>query len=271
MIADEPARARDLAVQAAREGGRVLRRAWEAGGPAQEVREKASGDYVTDVDRLAERAIRSFLEAEAPDVPVVGEELGGEHSGLFWLVDPLDGTTNFLHGLPVFGVSVALMVEGRPLAGAVHAPALDLTFAAARGLGAEGSGRPLRVSSRDPAAAVVGTGFPFRVKDRLPRYEGLLRPALRTFEDLRRPGAAALDLAWVASGVLDGFFELGLSSWDVAAGALLIEEAGGVVTDWCGGPDYLSGDILAGNPAVHGALVELARGGRDHSPRGTSS
>jgi myo-inositol-1(or 4)-monophosphatase len=225
---------------------------------------------VTEVDRRAERAIGSLLRVEAPEVPVVGEELGGEGghpSGRFWLVDPLDGTTNFFHGLPVFAVSVALMEGGRPVAGAVHAPMLGLTFSGASGLGAVGEERPLRVSARDPATAVVATGFPFRVKDRLPEYERLLRPALRTFEDLRRPGAASLDLAWVAAGTLDGFFELGLSPWDVAAGALLVEEAGGTVSGWDGGPDYLSGDILAGNPAVHRALLELA----GQPPAGASS
>ena len=265
MQPDELERARDLAVRAARDGGGVLRKAWEAGrgdgGPARDVQEKASGDYVTEVDREAERAIGSLLRAEAPEVAVVGEELGGQagrRSGRFWLVDPLDGTTNFFHGLPVFAVSVALLEGGRPVAGAVHAPMLGLTFSGAAGLGAAEGGRPLRVSSRDPATAVVATGFPFRVKDRLPEYERLLRPALRRFEDLRRPGAASLDLAWVAAGSLDGFFELGLSPWDVAAGGLLVEEAGGMVTDWAGGADYLSGDILAGNPAVHATLVELA-------------
>ena len=265
MLPEDLERARDLAVRATLEGGRVLREAWEAGrgdgGPAREVEAKAPGDYVTEVDRRAERAIGSLLRAEAPGVAVVGEELGGEvgsRPNRFWLVDPLDGTTNFFHGLPVFGVSVSLMDGGRPVAGAVHAPVLALTFSAARGLGAAEGGRPLRVSTRDPATAVVATGFPFRVKDRLPQYERVLRPALRTFEDLRRPGAASLDLAWVAAGTLDGFFELGLSPWDVAAGGLLVEEAGGRVTAWDGGPDYLSGDILAGNTAVHAALLELA-------------
>jgi myo-inositol-1(or 4)-monophosphatase len=274
MLPAELDQARDLAVRAALEGGRVLREAWEAGrgdgGPAREVQEKASGDYVTEVDRRAERAIESLLRAEAPEVAVVGEELGGQvgqPSGRFWVVDPLDGTTNFFHGLPVFGVSVALLDGGRPVAGAVHAPVLGLTFSGARDLGAAGDGRPLRVSSRDPSTAVVATGFPFRVKDRLPQYERLLRPALRRFEDLRRPGAASLDLAWVAAGTLDGFFELGLSPWDVAAGGLLVEEAGGVVSGWDGGPDYLSGDILAGNPAVHAVLLELS----GQSPAGESS
>jgi myo-inositol-1(or 4)-monophosphatase len=160
----------------------------------------------------------------------------------------------------VVGVSVALVEEGRPVAGAVHAPFLNTTFTAARNAGAEQDGRPLKVSSRSPEDAVVGTGFPFRQKDRLPEYEKVLQPALERFEDLRRPGVASLDLAWTAAGVFDGYFELGLSPWDVAAGALLIEEAGGLVTDWSGGPDYLSGDVLAGPPAVHQVLLKLAGG-----------
>jgi myo-inositol-1(or 4)-monophosphatase len=154
------------------------------------------------------------------------------------------------------------------VAGCVHAPFLGETYVAERHAGAwdrrsEGD-RRLTVSDRPPSRAVVGTGFPFRRKDLLPRYLDVLRPALERFEDLRRPGSASLDLAWTAAGIFDGFFELRLSAWDVAAGALLVEEAGGVVTDWAGGPDYLGGDILAGSRAVHAALLELA--GR--SPRG---
>ena len=225
-----------------------------------EVHNKAEGDYVTEVDRAAEEAIGMVLRDGAPGIPVVGEELGGRQEGLFWLVDPLDGTTNFVHGFPAVGVSVALVEEGRPMAGAVHGPLLGGTWSAARGLGAtDGDGRPLRVSDRPAERAVVGTGFPFRSKHRLEEYLAVFVPALRRFEDLRRPGAVCLDLAWVASGVFDGFFELGLGSHDVAAGALLVEEAGGMVTDWSGGPDYLSGDILAAPSHVHSDLLELAQ------------
>jgi myo-inositol-1(or 4)-monophosphatase len=247
-------RLRDLARRATLEGGRVIRESGTVG----EVEEKGSGDYVTRVDRAAEDAITRVLLAEDPDSHVVGEELGGARSDRYWLVDPLDGTTNFVHGLPVVGVSVALIERGRPTVGAVHAPFLGTSFTAARGFGAEQEGRPLHVSSRDPTEAVVATGFPFRYKHRLPEYRRVLLPALAAFEDLRRAGAASLDLAWTAAGVFDGFFELGLSPWDVAAGALLIEEAGGVVTDWTGGGDYLSGDVLAGSPGVHQALRDLA-------------
>jgi len=165
------------------------------------------------------------------------------------------------------GVSVALVREGSPVAGAVCAPFLGETWVAGRGEGAWLSGDQagagltrLRVSERSVKQAVVATGFPFRRKDLLPRYLHTFEAALSRFEDLRRPGAAALDLAWVAAGVFDGFFELGLAPWDVAAGGLLVEEAAGVVTDWEGGARWLAGDILAGGPAVHGVLGDLAAG-----------
>jgi myo-inositol-1(or 4)-monophosphatase len=250
---------RDLAVRAALQGGRVI---LEARGRVGEVRAKGAGDYVTEADRASERAIGEVLRGAAPRIPVVGEELGGDETrDRFWLVDPLDGTTNFVHGFPVVGVSVALIEDGRPVAGAVHAPFLGETWSAARGLGAaEANGASLQVSDRPPEKAVVGTGFPFRSKHRLDEYLAVFVPALRRFEDLRRPGAVCLDLAWVASGVFDGFFELGLGDYDVAAGGLLVEEAGGLVTDWTGGPGYLSGDILAGPPQVHDELTRLASG-----------
>lgn len=224
---------------------------------------KGAGDYVTDVDRAAEAAVRACLADETPDLPVLGEEGGGERAGRRWIVDPLDGTTNFLHRFPLVGVSVALVDGETPIVGVVHAPYLGDTYAGARGLGAElrSPDHPptqLRVSDRPPDRAVVGTGFPFRRKETLATYLPVMERALARFEDLRRPGAAALDLAWVAAGVFDGFFELGLAPWDVAAGALLIQEAGGTVTDWQGGTNYLDGNILAGNPAVHAELLRLA-------------
>ena len=223
------------------------------------------GDYVTEVDVAAERAITRLLGDEGGGVGVHGEEGGGVDVADAWVVDPLDGTTNFAHGFWAVGVSVALVREGSPVACAVSAPFLGEAWAAGRGegawrLGADGSPvARLSVSDRDPSRAVVATGFPFRRKDLLPRYLRTFEGALTRFEDLRRPGAASLDLAWVAAGVLDGFFELALAPWDVAAGGLLIEEAGGLVTDWVGGVGWLSGDILAGGSAVHAALLELAR------------
>ncbi len=264
----------DLARSAALEGGRIILQAGTAGASAKGAgasakragaSAKGSGDYVTEVDLGSERAITSFLAAETPHVPVLGEEEGGSRGDRYWVVDPLDGTTNFLHGFPVVGVSVALVSEHAPVAGAVHAPFLGQTWLGARGLGAwverSGARRTLAVSERSSAQAIVATGFPFRRKERLARYLEVMAAALERFEDLRRPGAAALDLAWVAEGVFDGFFELGLAPWDVAAGGLLVEEAGGVVTDWSGGEGWLGGDILAGSPVVHGALRELAARG----------
>ena len=221
------------------------------------------GDYVTEVDLASERAIRQVLAEATPEIPVLGEEGGGEATERYWLVDPLDGTVNFIHGFWAVGVSVALVQEGRPVAGAVHAPLLGTTWTASRGEGAhrrqgDGPGSRVRVGDRPAERAVVGTGFPFRRAELVPRYLEAFRAAFDRFEDLRRPGAAALDLAWVADGTFDGFFELSLGPWDVAAGALLIEEAGGVVTDWQGGHGYLAGDILSGSPAVHDALLEIA-------------
>lgn len=246
----------DTAEAAALAGGSVV--VGGAGTVAVEI--KGAGDYVTEVDRASERAIVEVLSAGAPGIPVVAEEAGGALAERSWVVDPLDGTTNFVRGFPAVGVSIALVEEGRPVVGVVHAPFLRQTWTAVRDGGAWLGKDRLSVSERPPERSVVGTGFPFRRKELLPRYLEVLRGALERFEDLRRPGAAALDLAWVASGVFDGFFELGLSAWDVAAGALLIEEAGGVVTDWLGGDDWLSGDIVAGTPRVHAALQSLTAG-----------
>ena len=263
---------RDLAAGAAETGGRIVREGAErrAGGrpvlggtEGVEATDKGlPGDYVTEVDLASERTIRAMLEAATPDIPVLGEERGGELANRSWVVDPLDGTVNFIHGFWAVGVSVALVEEGRPLAGAVHAPFLHATWAASRGGGsfrrlADRRAEPIRVSERATERAVVGTGFPFRRKELVPRYLEAFRAAFGRFEDLRRPGAAALDLAWVADGTFDGFFELSLGSWDVAAGAVLIQEGGGLVTDWNGGPGFLRGDILAGSPAVHAALLEV--------------
>jgi myo-inositol-1(or 4)-monophosphatase len=252
----------DLAREAALRGGSLIREA--ARDPAFE--EKAVGDYVTEVDHASERTIEQILTAGEPGIPMVGEEGGGTTAARYWLVDPLDGTTNFVHGFPIVGVSIALVEEGRPVLGVIHAPFLGETYLAAQGQGAslerpDGSVERLSVSRRSVERAVVGTGFPFRRKEQLDRYLGVMHLALETFEDLRRPGAASLDLAWVGAAVFDGFFELGLGPWDVAAGVVVIQEAGGIVTDWTGGPDYLSGDILAGPPAVHAELLRIASQG----------
>jgi myo-inositol-1(or 4)-monophosphatase len=257
----------DLARRAALHGGQVVR---DAGSGLAVEAKGLPGDWVTEIDVASERAIRELLHEATPDIPMRGEESGGDVGDRYWLVDPLDGTTNFVHGFPVVGVSVALVEGGRPVAGCIHAPLLGDTYVAARGEGAwlERAGETpsrLSVSHRSPDQAVVGTGFPFRRKSSLPRYLAAMADALETFEDLRRPGAACLDLAWTAAGVFDGFFELHLAPWDVAAGGLLIEEAGGIVTDWSGTPGWLTGEILAGPPRVHSELLRIASNGSSAS------
>lgn len=249
---------RELAVAAASAAGALVAEAHARPGTlTAEI--KSPGDYVTEVDRAAERAAIRVLREGAPDIAILAEESGGSRHERMWVIDPLDGTTNFVRGFPVVGVSVALMEEGRPVVGAVIAPLIGAAWSAALGQGAvDAGGRRLSVSTH-PGSGVVATGFPFRRKDRLSRYLPVMSAALKRFEDLRRAGAASLDLAYVGAGAFDGFFELGLGLWDIAAGALLVREAGGVVTDWAGDPDavFVSGDILAGTPAWHEAMLDI--------------
>ncbi len=281
MPAGDLHRLRDIALEAARTGARIVR---EARRPSVGD-EKAAGDYVTEVDRASERAIHQVLATATPSIPMLGEEFGAgagsDEADVFWAVDPLDGTRNYLLGFPVVGVSVAAVARQRPaepdasrsrlrpVAGAVTAPFLDLEFSAALGQGATGNGQAIHVSDRPFPRAIVATGFPFRNHDLLPRHSVALRAVLEEADDVRRAGAAALDLAWTAAGVFDGFFELGLSVWDVAAGSLLVTEAGGVVTDWDGGQASLDGNILAGSPATHEGLLRIARAAGDRGDSGS--
>jgi myo-inositol-1(or 4)-monophosphatase len=249
-----------VALRAARAGARVLIDGGlpRPGGPMDV---KGAGDYVTRFDRQSEAAILDLLAREAPGIAVLAEERGGQRAGTMWAVDPLDGTTNFTRGFPVVSVSVGLIDEGVPIAGAVIAPFLGLEFAVSRGKGATLNGDRLhQLPALDPSKAIVATGFPFRNKGRMPRYRPVLEGAVLSFEDLRRAGSAALDLAWTASGTFDGYFELNLNTWDLAAGAALVLEVGGQVTDWSGGGGWVeSGDILAAPPAVHEVLLKLAQ------------
>lgn len=249
----------DAAELAARAGGEIVLGNF---GRAEGVREKSPGDWVSDVDTSSEEAVRRSLAGSHPDVPFFGEEGGGERGLVGWYVDPLDGTANFLHGFPMVGVSVALVADGRPVVGVIHAPMLSDLYRATEGGGAFRNGVPLEVSDRGVESAICATGFPFRRNDLLDDYLPVFDSALHRFEDLRRAGAASLDLAYVASGSFDGFFELALGTWDVAAGAVLVREAGGVVTDWSGDPDAWlhSGDIVAAAPVVHESLLGLTSG-----------
>jgi myo-inositol-1(or 4)-monophosphatase len=252
----------EAALEAASAGGDVLRRYFGAG---RGVRAKAPGDWVSEADLESEAAVKASLAGAQPGIPFFGEETGGEHADVGWYVDPLDGTANFLHGFDAVGVSIALVANDRPVVGVVHAPLLGRTFWAIDGGGAWRDGAALAVSDRTVDEAICATGFPFRRKAQVgDRYLDAFRRAFATFEDLRRVGAASLDLCWVAEGVFDGFFELQLGTWDVAAGALVVREAGGTVTDWDGdATQWLrSGDILAGPPAIHDVLRAIAEATR---------
>jgi myo-inositol-1(or 4)-monophosphatase len=221
--------------------------------------EKGRNDFVTAVDRRAEEIIAAALTHLAPGSTVLGEELSPEATrgpGVVWIVDPLDGTTNFLHGYPQYAVSIGGLLDGRLAVGVVHDVPRDLVDRAAAGQGAWLGPTRLRVSAiADPRRALIGTGFPFKHLDRLDGYLRQLAAALRGSSGVRRAGTASLDLADVAQGRFDGFFETWLAPWDVAGGVLLVREAGGVVTTFADDEDVLSGgSILAGNPAIHAWL-----------------
>jgi myo-inositol-1(or 4)-monophosphatase len=224
---------------------------------------KGSRDFVTEVDRAAEAIVAEVLLAAEPGSRIVGEELSPTLAteGLVWVVDPLDGTTNFLHGFPSYAVSVAAAVDGRLEAGVVIQVPQNEVYSATRGGGAWQGDRRLAVSGiADPGFALIGTGFPFKDVSQITQYvDQLSRIASRT-SGIRRPGSAALDLADVAAGRFDGFWEQHLSAWDIAAGTLLIREAGGLVTDYAGrdiGVEHTA--VVAGNPALHGWLLEQLR------------
>jgi myo-inositol-1(or 4)-monophosphatase len=247
----------EVALAAVDAGSAVVR---DAFGGEHAMHIKGPGDWVSAVDVASEQAVRESLFGAAPDIAFFGEEGGGARGDVGWFVDPLDGTANFLHGFPVVGVSIGLVAAGEPVVGVIAAPLLNDVYAARRGGGASRNGAPVRVSSRASEQAILATGFPFRAKrEKLDEYLPVFERAMRTFEDLRRAGAASLDLAWTAAGVLDGYFEQRLGTWDVAAGGVIVREAGGVVTDWQGDDRawLTSGEVVAGPPAVHERILGL--------------
>jgi myo-inositol-1(or 4)-monophosphatase len=248
----------NLAESAAQRAGRYLLSVGDPPGPA-EWAVKGQRDFVTHVDRESERLIAETLLPAAPGSRILGEELSptGATDGLVWIVDPLDGTTNFLHRFPVWAVSIGVALDGELLAGVVLDVPRGRLYRASKGGGAWQDGKRLSVSAlRDPSQALVGTGFPFKELDRLGEYQRQFAAVAAATSGIRRPGAAALDLADVAAGRYDAFWELVLAPWDIAAGILLIREAGGVVTDLAGravGAEHTG--IVAGNPAMHEWLL----------------
>ncbi|MDR1661974.1 MAG: inositol monophosphatase [Azoarcus sp.] len=252
----------NIAVKAARRAASIINQAANKL-DILNVESKAPNDYVTEVDRAAEAAIIGVLREAFPEHGILAEESGrsgpeeGRGGEFVWIIDPLDGTTNFIHGFPQYAVSIALTREGAPEHAVVFDPVANELFTASRGRGAYMNDRRIRVSRRQRLAdALLGTGFPFRQFDHIDAYLGMFRELTRKSVGLRRAGAAALDLAYVASGRLDGFWEIGLAPWDMAAGALLIQEAGGFVADFDGGSHFLkSGNLVAGAPKVFTELL----------------
>ena len=256
-----PAELERLAVAAAEAGAKIVRgRFGERSNLAVEI--KSFKDYVTEVDREAESAIVAVLRDRTP-YGIVAEEGSPDAAsrGPRWIVDPLDGTTNFIHGVPTFAVSVGLADEQGLLAGSVIDPCRDEVFSACRSGGARLNGSRIHVSRPGGlSTSLIATGFPFRELGRLPGYMKAFEAFCRSTSGLRRAGAASLDLAYTACGRYDGFFEVGLAPWDVAAGSLLVLEAGGVVTDTAGGDSFLaSGSIVAAGGAIHAAMLEVTR------------
>jgi len=249
----------NIAIRAARRAGEVIVRSMVRL-ESLEVSAKGRNDYVSEVDRAAERAIIEDIRRLYPDHAFLAEESGQSGSGeTVWIIDPLDGTTNFLHGFPVFAVSIACEVRGRVEHGVVYDPLRQELFTATRGGGAHLDNRRIRVSGqRGLEGALIATGYPFREEEQhVDAYLAMLRAAMDRTAGVRRPGAAALDLAYVAAGRVDGFWEMGLRPWDTAAGALLIQEAGGRVGRIDGSAYHRHGDILAASPKVYDALLEL--------------
>ncbi|HEC18808.1 MAG TPA: inositol-1-monophosphatase [Gammaproteobacteria bacterium] len=255
----------NIAVRAARRAGNLIASAVEQV-DRLEITTKASNDYVTEVDRQAEAAIIDVINEAYPDHAILGEETGvhdGTQAGedFQWIIDPLDGTTNFLHGFPQFAVSIGVRHKGRMEHAVIYDPLRQELFSASRGGGAQLNDRRLRVTTRKGLeGALLGTGFPFKQQEHLDAYLGMFRALFPMTAGIRRPGSAALDLAYVAAGRLDGFWEIGLSPWDMAAGVLLVQEAGGLVSDFGGGDDYLAtGNVVAGNPKVFKAILQKIR------------
>ncbi len=248
----------DVAVEASRRAAEVLLNYFTKL-KESEIELKARNDYVTEADKKSEMIIIKTIQEEFPQHSIVAEE-SGAHSGneWKWFIDPLDGTKNFIHGLPVFCVSIGIEYRGQLVAAVINAPALREVYVAERGSGAFCNGTRIKVSNRNFEDALVATGFPFRGKSMLDRYLKCFREVFLTVSGVRRCGSAALDLAYTAKGVFDGFWEMSLHPWDIAAGVLLIEEAGGKVSDFNGKGDYLkSGNIIGASEKTFSGLFEI--------------
>jgi len=252
----------NVAIKAARAAGAIINRA-ALDVESVRISQKQINDFVTEVDHASEQVIIENLLTAYPGHGILAEESGSQHgakdSEFVWIIDPLDGTTNFIHGFPVYCVSIALAVRGKVEQAVIFDPSRNDLFTATKGRGAYMNERRIRVSKRTQLKeCLISTGFPFRPGDSLKTYLQIMNDVMPRTAGLRRPGAAALDLAYVAAGFTDGFFETGLSIWDVAAGSLLVTEAGGLVGNFTGEADFLDQrECLAGSPRIYGQLVPI--------------
>jgi len=252
----------NIAVKAARSAGAIINRA-SLDLDLLRISSKGPNDFVSEVDQAAEQTIIETLLTAYPGHGILAEESGRTHgakdSDYVWIIDPLDGTTNFLHGFPVYAVSIALAFRGQVQQAVVYDPTRNDMFYASKGRGSFLNDKRLRASKRTRLSdALIGTGFPFRKGDNFKRYVQMFEEVMQSCAGLRRPGAAALDLCYVAAGYYDGFFETGLNPWDIAAGSLIITEAGGLIGNFTGEADYLyQREVVAGNPKVYGQLVQI--------------
>lgn len=250
----------EVAIEAARRGAAILMRYWEQLGK-DDADLKARNDWVSTADRESEQAIVASIAEHHPHDVFLGEE-GGRSRGTSarkWIIDPLDGTSNYLQHFPMWSVSIALQENDETVAGVIYEPLRDLFFTAERGAGAFRNGKRMRISTHDRLeGSFLATGFPFRAQEYVDAYVAIFADIIRTSKGVRRAGSAALDLAYTAAGVFDGFFEMHLAAWDVAAGSLLVTEAGGIVTDFSGGQRWLErGNIVGASPGVHQELLEI--------------
>ncbi len=251
----------DIAVAAAREAGDYLLSRRGKISPEM-IDEKARNDFVTEVDEKSEKMIVDSIRSHFPSHKILAEEGTSHTSGneYRWIIDPLDGTKNFIQDIPMFSISIALEKSGEIILGVVYDPVHDELFTAEKGKGAFRNNSAIQISQRDFRRAVIATGFPFKSKNYLPQYLLCFEDVFLGCSGMRRCGSAAIDLCYTAMGRFEGFWELGLSRWDMAAGSLLIKEAGGMVTDFQGGEGYLeSGFIMAGNASVHGELLKIIK------------
>ena len=249
----------NMAIKAARRAGSIITRASEDIGSLT-INDKGYNDFVTEVDLASEKEIIRVLKASYPDHAFLGEESGLTHQAEnIWIIDPLDGTTNFLHGFPQYCISIALEQKGEITQAVIYDPNRNDLFTATKGQGAHLNQRRMRVSNKSKLKeSILGTGFPFRDFQHLPVYLKIFEEVVRGTSGIRRPGSAALDLAYVAAGWFDGFFEINLSKWDIAAGGLLVTEAGGIVSDFSEKDGWLeSGNIVATNPKIYDPLIKI--------------